>query len=48
MRGFLDRRTKMDKASAEEVRLKATEKLSATNKRNSTEEGLSSPRKHDE
>ena len=38
----------MDKASAEEVRLKASEKLSATNKGNNTEEGLSSPRKHDE
>ena len=33
------RKVEMDKASAEEVRLKATEKLSATNKGNNTEEG---------
>ena len=31
--------------SAEEVRLKATEKLSATNKGNNTEEGLVKPKK---
>ena len=35
----------MDKARAEEVRLKATEKLSARNKGNNTEEGLVKPKK---
>ena len=39
------RKVEMDKASAEEVRLKATEKLSATNKGNNTEEGLVKPKK---
>ena len=35
----------MDKARAEEVRLKATEKLSARNKGNNSEEGLVKPKK---
>lgn len=39
------RKVEMEKASAEEVRLKATEKLSATNKGNNTEEGLFKPKK---
>ena len=39
------RKVGMDKASAEEVRLEATEKLSATNKGNNTEEGLFKPKK---
>ena len=39
------RKVEMDKASAEEVRLKATEKLSATNKGNNTEENLVNPKK---
>ena len=39
------RKVERDKASAEEVRLKATEKLSATNKGNNTEENLVNPKK---
>ena len=39
------RKVEMDKASAEEVRLEATEKLSATNKGNNTGEGLVKPKK---
>ena len=39
------RKVEMDKARAEEVRLKATEKLSARNKGNNTEEGLVKPKK---
>ena len=39
------RKVEMDKASAEEVRLKATEKVSATNKGKNTEEGLVKPKK---
>ena len=39
------RKVEMDKASAEKVRLEATEKLSATNKENNTEEGLFKPKK---
>ena len=39
------RKVEMEKASAEEVRLKATEKLSATNKGKNTEEGLVKPKK---
>ena len=39
------RKIEKEKASAEEVRLSATEKLSATNKRNNTEEGPVKPKK---
>ena len=39
------RKVEMDKASAEEVRLKATEKLSATHKGNNSEENLVNPKK---
>ena len=39
------RKVEMDKARAEEVRLKATEKLSARNKGNNSEEGLVKPKK---
>ena len=49
-RRLLERRTRRErlrwiKPSAEEVRLRAAEKLSKTNKRNNTEEGLVKPKK---
>lgn len=41
---LLDRRKRRERASAGEVRLRGTEKLSETNKRNNTEEGLVKPK----
>ena len=39
------RKVEMDKASAEEIRLREAEKLSKTNKRDNSEQGLVKPKK---